>query len=133
MNKYFYKLLLRSFDSTLNEKEQRRLDGMLDGSEDMRKARQEITRMRDALRSDESFSFKPSFVERTLNRLRVAQESLGDFYLQIFRPIAVGAAILVILLTSYNMARARTVTFESAIGIQRPSLEQALTLEEPFE
>jgi len=133
MNKYFYNLLFRSFDDSLDEEEQRRLDDALAKSEELRSSRQNFTDLREKLHSLDQGSFKPFFSERVIDRLRSGERIVIDFYLSAFRTVAVGAAILVVIFTSYNIGRTKALTIESALGIQRPTIEQMLTLEEPIQ
>jgi hypothetical protein len=133
MNKLWYDLLLRSFDMPLAEEEQQALETGLRESEELRSTKQNITALRNALHSGEHHTFKPYFAERVMRRLLARQQLLADRFLNVFRPIAVGAAILVFILSTYNLSRTNTITLYSVLGIQQRTLEQTLALEAPFE
>jgi hypothetical protein len=133
MDNTLYNLLLRSFDVPLTEAERRHLDSALQASEDLREARQEIINLRAGLQAAEHKSFKPFFAERVLEHLRNPQQSLADYFVSVFRSVAIGAAVLVVIFSAYNISRANAFTLESALAIHQPTLEQVLALEAPFE
>ncbi len=133
MDNNLYNLLLRSFDAPLAEAERRQLDGALEASEDLRETRQEIINLRAGLQAAGYQSFKPFFAERVLERLRTPQQSLADYFVSVFRSVAIGAGVLVVICSAYNISRSNAFTLESALGIHQPTLEQVLALEAPFE
>ena len=133
MNRRLYKLMVRSFDAPLSKQERIELDAGLASSEELRKSRQEIERVRAALHSPDRALFKPFFAERVQLRLSTPQQSIADCFVSIFRTVAVGASVLFILCASYNLSRGSAFSFESALGIHRPTIAQALALEVPFE
>jgi hypothetical protein len=133
MDNSLYNLLLRSFDAPLAEAERRQLDSALEASEDFRAARQQIINLRAGLQATGHQSFNPFFAERVLEHLRTPQQSIADYFMSVFRGIAIGAAVLVIICSAYNISRANEFTLESALGIHQPTLEQVLALEAPFE
>jgi hypothetical protein len=133
MNRSLYYLLVRSFDSRLTDEERRRVDSALAASEQFRASEEELTTLRSALQSTRSSNFRPFFVERVMERLRNPRQSVDEYFVSVFRGLVTGAAVLVILLSAYNMSRTNAFTIESAFGIHHPSLDQILTLEAPFE
>ena len=133
MNRSLYNLLLRSFDSPLTEKEQKKSHAALAASEELRSAEKELSLLRSTLRSTEGKKFNAFFVERVLQRLRSPQPSVDIYFVSVFRTLATGAAILVILLSAYNVTQSSGFSVESAFGIHHSSLDQVLTLEVTFE
>jgi hypothetical protein len=133
MNSLWYDLLLRSFDSTLTPTEQQQLDHALLESHDIQMARKEILRMRNALSSSAELSFTPGFAGQVMRRIAARQQSAVYRFETVFRPIAVAALLLVALICTYNAARANTLTVDSLLGIQKPTLEQTLGLEATLE
>jgi len=133
MKRSLHHLLLRSFDSPLSEKERKNVKTALADSEEFRTAEKELTVLRSTLRSHETKKFNSFFVERVLQRLRNPQPSIDEYYLAVFRRLAAGAAIMVLLLSAYNVTQSGAFSVESALGIHRSSLNQVLTLEAPFE
>ncbi len=108
MDKKILKLLYRSFDDELGEKEKNRLQEALYKSDALRKEKERILIQRQALAEIPKPAFRPHFAERVMGRI----ESLGKknngletFYeilLFMFRRLAlIGAGILLILLI-YN-------------------------------
>ena len=133
MDNNLYNLLLRSFDAQLTESERRRLEDALASSKELRTMKQEIADLRRRVQAVKSGSFKPFFAERLLDRLRNPQQQTWEYFVSMFRAVAVGAAVLVIILSVYNIRRENTLTVDSALGIHHPTLEQVLVLEAPFE
>ena len=133
MDRKLYNVLLHSFDAPLSESDRRLLEDALKASAEFRAMRQEMIDLRSGLRETGHTLFKPFFAERVLARLRSPQQSLADYFVSIFRNVAIGAAILVIVFSVYNISRANEFTLDSAIGIHQPTLEQVLALEAPFE
>jgi hypothetical protein len=133
MDHNLYNLLLRSFDSPLDESDRHRLDNALASSEDLRRAKDQIALLRGRLGGMKKASFKPLFAERVLHRLDDAEAFLTEQYLSVFRSVAIGAAVLVIICGAYNISRENSITFDSALGIQHQTLEQILALEPPLE
>jgi len=133
MNRSVYNLLLRSFDVPLTEEEQKRLDAAISASEQFRSTQKELASLRSTLRSREEKKFNPFFAERVLNQLRSPQPSVDDYFVSVFRGLATGAALLVLLLSAYNLSQTNAFSVESALGIRHATLDQVLTLEVPFE
>jgi len=133
MNSSVYNLLLRSFDSPLTEKERKVVDAALAVSEEFRSAERELSILRSTLRSNEERRFNSFFVERVLQRLRNPEPSVDEYFFSVFRRLAAGAVLVVILLSAYNVSESNAFSVESALGIHHTSLEQVLTLEVPFE
>jgi hypothetical protein len=109
MERKILKLLYRSFDDELDEKEQKRLDEAFRQSVALRKEREKILLQRQALAESPQPAFKTRFAERVMERidtLREKKNGLETFYetlLAMFRRLAlVGAAILLLLLI-YNL------------------------------
>jgi|SRR5208283_1778576 hypothetical protein len=133
MDNYLYNLLLRSFDEALAESEQRQLENALASSEELRSEREEIVTLRLGLQGVKGETFKPFFRERVMERLNNPQLSIAEYFVSVFRSVALSAAVLVIICSAYNISRENTFTFESALGIHHQTLEQILALEAPFE
>ena len=73
MAKKILKLLYRSFDEELNQKEKERLDRALKESEKLRKEKDQILAQRQALAESSASSFEQFFAERvTFLRNKIA-------------------------------------------------------------
>jgi len=133
MDNNFYNLLLRSFDERLTDSEQRRLESALTTSEELRTAKEEIVALRRRLQGMKGEMFKPFFTERVMERLHNPELSMAEYFASVFRDVAIGAAVLVIICSVYNISRENSLTVDSALGIHQETLEQVLILEAPFE
>jgi hypothetical protein len=92
-------LLLRSYDTPLNEKEKRQLQDGLTQSEALRKYKEDMDNMRTKVATFEA-DFSAGFTERLVQR--IAGEN-GFAFLTVFRAVALSgvAAIILVLLTVY--------------------------------
>ncbi len=133
MDSNLYNLLLRSFDTPLAESEQRQLENALASSKELRTVREEIVTLRLGLQGVKGETFKPFFSERVMERLNNPQLSMAEYFVSVFRSVALSAAVLVIICSAYNISRENTFTLESALGIHHQTLEQILALEAPLE
>ena len=121
------------FDAPLTESEQRRLENAFTSSEKFRTAKAEIVALRFGLQGLKGEKFKPFFAERVMERLNTPPLSMAEYFVSAFRDVAIGAAVLVIICSAYNISRENTFTLDSALGIHHQTLEQILALETPFE
>lgn len=106
MEKRVLKLLYRSLDSALKEKDRQRLEKALAESKELRQHRAEILSLRQAVARGAARSFRPQFVERVMSRIRSApkiphgHEVLVESYRWVFgRLAAVSVFILIVLLS----------------------------------
>ena len=134
MDKKILKLLYRSFDNKLGEKEKKRLQEALHKSDALRKEKERILIQRQALAESPKPAFKPDFAERVIGRI----ESLGEkkngletFYeilLAMFRRLAlVGAAILLILLI-YNFRTGDALSSDDIFYASDAAVEDIIDL-----
>ena len=126
-------LLYRSFDDSLTPEEQRQLIDALSNSKALRDEKNRIVTMRKAVSGSAARSFKPFFAERVMQRIeniRQKQTKKDPFFeslLAVFRPVAMGAAILMIILLTYNMIKSDRLSLAGAFA------EPEVTLEEAFD
>jgi anti-sigma factor RsiW len=106
MEKRVLKLLYRSLDSALKEKDRQRLDKALAESKELRQYRADILSLRQAVAQSAARSFRPQFGERVMSRIRSApkiphrHEVLVESYRWVFgRLAAVSVFILIVLLS----------------------------------
>ena len=110
MGKRILKLVYRSLDAPLKRKEQERLRRALAASGDLRRQRDEIIALRQAVADGAARSFRPEFADRTLDRLRSgpAREdrlaALLRAYAAAFKPVAIAGLVILAVLVSYNLA-----------------------------
>ncbi len=110
MDKRILKLLYRSLDSPLKKRQEDRLSRALAGSPELRRQRDEIIAMRQALADGAGRSFRPGFADRTIRRLRSGPEredslaALVRAYAGAFKPVAIAGLVILAVLVSYNLA-----------------------------
>lgn len=112
MDKKILKLLLRSFDASLAEKEQRVLDEALENSEELRREKERIRSQRKAVAGSASPSFDPHFPERVMRKIsclgskkRNGLEFFYETFKLTFQRLAVASALVLLLLVSYNLIK----------------------------
>jgi hypothetical protein len=134
MDKKILKLLYRSFDDELNEKEQVRLEKALEEYEELKNERELILEQRQALAGSAAPSFKSDFAERVMDRIQTLDqkkngfESFYDTLLLMFRRFAiVGAAILLFLLI-YNLQTGDILSTEEIMFASDLTFEEILSL-----
>jgi hypothetical protein len=109
MTKKARRLLYRSLEDRLTEKDQNILLKALKDSPELRKEKAALLRQRELLARAGGASFGPSFAERVERRLKaLASESSGwdpfyDTLLALFRRFAIAGALALLLLLSYNL------------------------------
>jgi len=109
MDRKILKLLYRSLDLTLKEKDRRRLDEALEESTELRQHQADLLAVRQAIADGAVRSFRPQFVERTINRIHSGGEAaatedlLFGAYRTVFRRAAVVGLIILAVLVSYNI------------------------------
>jgi hypothetical protein len=133
MKKNNYHLLFHSFDAEIPEALREELEEETASTAELQRIKREVQSMRRTLQTAPPPAFSPFFVERVLARIQRRSESIAERFQNTFRPIAAGALVLIAIFTSYNIGRTNSFTVEAALGIQRPSLEQKLSLEIPLE
>jgi len=122
-------LLYRSFDEELKPEEKQRLENALKNSSEIQNEKKRILAVRKTIANSSIKSFKPFFAERIIHQLQEqeqAQESLWDVLLFAFRPVAIGAIILLIGLMSYNIIKSEKISITSAFAEPELTLEQVL-------
>jgi anti-sigma factor RsiW len=109
MDRKILKLLYRSLDLMLKEKDQRRLDRALGESPELRQHQAELLAIRRAIADGAVRSFRPQFVERAMNRIQSGGDSaayedvLFGAYRAVFRRAAVVGLVILAVLVSYNI------------------------------
>jgi len=133
MNKKILELLYLSFDSNLDEKEQKQLTEALKNSEELRKEKEQILDQRRTVSDSAERSFKPFFAERVMNRIDSISEKNGleIFYetlKSVFRRFAIVSAVIMIVLISYNLATRDSLSSEEIFYASDVTFEEILDL-----
>lgn len=121
-------LLYRSFDTELHPEELKILEKGLSESEELREEKQKITLLRQNIVGQRKAAFKPFFVERVMNRIELMektdeQEILFNSLYKLFRPLAIAAAVLIIVISGYNIISSGEVSIESALAVPEVTLD----------
>jgi hypothetical protein len=135
MNKNILKLLYRSFDMKLSEKDQRRLDEALAKSEDLRLEKERALAQRRALVESGAQSFKPFFAERVMGKIEsLGQEKKNGFELfyetfkAMFQKLAIASTVVLLVLVSYNLIKSDVLPQEEIIFASDAAMEEILDL-----
>src|SRR4030042_1593275 len=106
MEKRVLKLLYRSLDSALKEKDRRRLDRALAESKELRQHKAEILSLRQAVTRGAVHSFRPQFEDRVMNRIRSSPavpnrlDALMESYRWVFGRLAAVTVLILIVLVA---------------------------------
>lgn len=134
MNKKILELLYRSFDSDLNEKEQKQLAEALKNSEELRQEKEQILAQRQAVSDSVEKSFTPFFTERVITWINAMGEKeytleiLYESLKAIFRHFAIAGAVVLIALILYNLAIGDILSAEELFYASDVTFEEILQL-----
>ncbi len=114
MGRRLLKLLFRSLDSELSSPDRARLEAGLRESEELRRRRTEILAVRRAAADSAAGKFGPGFADRVLAAARAGGrpepvEPVFEALLTVFKPVAVAAAALLVLLVIYSVSRGELI------------------------
>jgi len=125
-------LLYRSFDASLSPHEREELDNALKLDESLRREMEKITEMRKALAGSAAREFPSFFIDRVMSRINSWQTKEEIWYesiMGVFRPIAVTAIMLLIILLTYNFNTNKNISLNSAMNAPSITVEDAF---DPF-
>lgn len=128
MDKKIVTLLYRSFDTKLGVEDDRKLSEALSQSEALRIEKERIFSLREKIAHGKQGTFKPFFADRVLEKIHTAEQVPEDelFFnslYQLFRPIAIAATVLIIIVAGYNISTTGIISLESVFGIPEISLD----------
>ncbi|MFH1943550.1 MAG: hypothetical protein ABIL68_15715 [bacterium] len=133
MDKKIRELLYRSFDESLTFEEDRLLKEALRNSKVLQEENKRIAKMRRSVSDSAAQSFRPFFSRRVMRRIEESRvegkngEAFFEALVAVFRPVAVGVAVVIVVLLSYNIIKSDRVSLAGAFA------EPQLTLEEAFD
>lgn len=130
-------LLYRSFDDDLTAAEVSELEAALATSQDLRKKKEEIASLREAVSASGAEGFGYMFTDRVMKRIRSERAissaaekekapALFESLLRAFRPVAIAGLAAVLALMVYNIVDSRDISFSAALGVHGATLEDAL-------
>ena len=121
-------LLYRSFDSDLNQKEQKILDEALSQSSELRQEKEMIASLRENIKGSKTTSFNPLFADRVMENLHLSEEAdesekFFESLFVFFRPIAIAATVLIIIIAGYNMSTTGHYSLAGALGVPEVTVD----------
>jgi len=121
-------LLYRSFDSDLDQEEKKRLEEALARSKEFREEKEMIASLREKIQGSKTTSFNPLFADRVMTNIHSSEntdesEKFFDSLFVFFRPIAIAATVLIIIIAGYNMSTTGQFSFEGALGIPEVTVD----------
>lgn len=130
-NKKILELLYQSFDRTLSEKQQKRLDEALKNSEELRQEKNRAIKLRKSASDIAKLSFNPFFAERVLSRIETVQSKNGleAFYQSlkvVFRRVAVAGAVVMLVLLLYNFRIGDSLNSDEILYVSDITIEEIL-------
>jgi hypothetical protein len=134
MDKKILKLLYRSFDEELKEKEKQHLEAAMKQSEELCLERDRILAQRQALAESSKHSFTPFFAERVMNRIESLSEKkngIEAFYetlFAMFRRFALAGAAILIILLLYNLRTGDALSTDDIFYTSDVAIENIIDL-----
>lgn len=128
------KLLYRSLDSDLKDKDQKKLDEALEKSAQLRKEKESALAQRQTVADSAGQSFDPFFAERVMHRIKgLGQKKNGleafyESFTAAFRKVAIVSAVVLVLLISYNVIKSDILPEDELFFVADTTLEEILDL-----
>ena len=128
MDKKLKDFLYRSFDSDLDQEEKRLLEKALSRSKELQREKEILVFLRQNIKRSVNAPFNPGFAERVMNKIKrqnqiTENEQFFDSLFVLFRPIAIAATVLIIIIAGYNMSSTSQFSIEGALGIPEVTLD----------
>ena len=128
MDEKLVELLYRSFDTKLHPEELKILEKGLSESKELRAEKRKIIFLRQHIARQKNATFKPFFADRVMNSIDSMadlneQEQLFESLYTFFRPLAIAAAVLIIIIAGYNISSSGEISIESAFAIPSVTLD----------
>lgn len=126
------KLIFKSFDGTLTEKETAAFEYELKNSSEAKKLFAELRSLREGIENLPLLTFKPFFEERVLEKLKTeksqseSHQNLPEALGLSFRKFAIAAVLVLALLITYNLNNGNSYSIENLLGTYKTPLEYAL-------
>ncbi|MFH1195212.1 MAG: hypothetical protein V1720_05840 [bacterium] len=126
------KLIFKSLDGVLTEKESAALEYELKNSSEAKKLFAELRSLRKGIENLPELTFKPFFEERVIAKLNIdnsKSESFPNFPEALglsFRKFAIAAALILALLITYNLNNGNSYSIENLLGTYKTPLEYVL-------
>lgn len=128
MFEQMYRLLVRSFDDSVTESDQAKLEEALNQSGELRSEQVKLRKIRSLLR-DQQFSFRPGFMDRVVAQLvaNAPEMELNRNIYYLFKRVAItGAAAIILLLLGIYLTMG-TLNFDVILGVESLSDDSLVT------
>ncbi len=128
MDKKLRDLLYRSLDSELSPEEKKLLEQALSQSKQLKQEKEMISSLRKDIKRSKITSFQPYFADRVMENIRSSKqidesEQFFESLFVFFRPIAITAAVLIIIIAGYNITTTGYFSIEGALGIPEVTVD----------
>lgn len=134
INRRILKLLYRSLDSDLEDKDQKKLDEALGKYEGLRKEKEKVLAQRRAVAESAGQSFGPFFPDRVMSKIeglgqkKNGWEAFYESFIAAFRKVAIVSAAILVLLISYNVIKSDIVPEDELFFMADTTMEEILDL-----
>jgi hypothetical protein len=123
-------LLYRSFEEQLTSEENNLLKEGLKNSSELREEERKISKLRNIIKKEKVSAFKPFFADRVMNEIEAfvkdrEEDTFFESLFFLFKPIAIAATALIIIIAGYNITSSGQFSLEGAIGIPEVTLDDA--------
>lgn len=131
MDKKIRDLLYRSFDADLTKEEKQALADSLARSAELREEKRQIENMRKKLSGGGETSFALFFADRVMQQIYREQKPHNELerwvesLVSVFRPVAVAAVLVILLLVGYNMFTTKQISLEGALAVSNVTVTEA--------
>jgi hypothetical protein len=115
-------------------KDQHRLKEAINRSETLRLELENLKAMRQSIHESGKHKFRPFFAERVMRRIgafpkhKSAEETFFFALKEVFRPVAIAAVIIIVIMLSYQAVRNGDVAFAGVVNHSDVTLDEAFDL-----
>jgi hypothetical protein len=133
-NKKILKLLYRSFDTELSQRQKLQLERELEKSEELRREKQLILERRKVLADSTTKSFRPQFADRVMAHIMGLESEAGSpepFYEALkvaFRRFVLVGALAMLALIFFNVIKGEMIPVEEVFFASDLAFEEILNL-----
>ena len=130
MNKKIVKLLYRSFDGPINDREKEALEKALRESEPLQQEKKRIENIRKSVTQAADSGFSPFFTDKVMREINnlnenvLNLESAAEWFISLFRKIAIAGSIAIIALLIYNATDISQISVSKIFGVPEITVEE---------
>ncbi len=106
------------------------LEEALEKSQELRKEKESIINLRKRISESAGQTFGTFFADKVMAQIKSGQEESGEerFFeslISVFRPVAIAAVMLLLVLLSYNMVSNQEYSVDGAFAYSQGTVEEA--------